>query len=69
MYNDSNIQMIFIWDVLLRLLIYNIWTKMSTSHASGGSSPFTISRFIIKEQIGSGTFGIVYRAIEKYSEK
>jgi serine/threonine protein kinase len=42
---------------------------MSTSHASGGSSPFTINRFIIKEQIGSGTFGIVYRAIEKYSEK
>lgn len=42
---------------------------MSTGGSSSLGSSFTINNFMIKEQIGSGKFGIVYRAIEKYSEK
>lgn len=42
---------------------------MSSKSSAFTNSEFTINNFTIKEQIGSGKFGIVYRAIAKYSEK
>jgi serine/threonine protein kinase len=42
---------------------------MSLRSTSAIYENFTISNFTIKEQLGSGKFGIVYRAIEKYSER
>lgn len=42
---------------------------MSKRSVSVEPEHFNINSFTIKEQIGRGRSGIVYRAIEKYSEK
>lgn len=41
----------------------------SKSSVFNSNSELTINHFTVKEQIGSGKFGIVYRAVARYSER